>query len=109
MKATTRFAAGVLALALVAGTQACQSTPVRFAAPQTPASGDQGRTVSGAACGFQLLLLIPLGINSRQARAYEALQQNASGAALTDVKVRERWFYAYVGTGYCTELTATVY
>ena len=65
--------------------------------------------VSSGACGFQLLLLIPIGINSRQTRAYDALVQNAGGAALTDVKMRERWFYGFVGTGYCTELTATVY
>jgi hypothetical protein len=64
------------------------------------------RTITSEACGFQLLLFIPLGINSRMARAYSALQEQAAGGFITDVQVQERWGWGLVGTQYCTVLQA---
>jgi hypothetical protein len=64
------------------------------------------RTISSEACGFQLLLLIPIGINDRMSRAYSALQEKAAGSYITDVQVQERWGWGLVGTLYCSVLQA---
>ena len=70
---------------------------------------DKGREISASASGFQLLLFIPINVNSRQNTAYALLKDKADGGYITDVKVKESWYYAFVGTVYKTTLTATVY
>jgi hypothetical protein len=69
----------------------------------------KGRHISSEACGFQLLFLIPIMTNGREARAYDQLYVQAQGGYITDVHVEESWFYGFVGTGYCTKLTAMTY
>lgn len=69
----------------------------------------EGKEISATASGFQLLLLIPININSRQYRAYNSLKAQAAGGYITDVKIKESWKYAFVGTVYTTTITATVY
>ncbi len=70
----------------------------------------RGRTVLASACGFQLLLLIPIMTNERAERAFQKLRSQAGeNNYIADVKVRERWFYGLVGTVYCTELEGTAY
>jgi hypothetical protein len=70
----------------------------------------KGRAVSGSACGFQLLLVIPIMTNSMGERAYQELSQKAGpDSYIADVKVSERWYYAFVGTTYCTDLEAMAY
>jgi hypothetical protein len=96
--------AGIAAVALVAG---CAGTPValgtRVAGP-VPTGAE--RTITAEACGFQLLLFFPIGINDRAERAYQALEAEAAGDFITDVQVQERWTYVFVGTQYCTGLRA---
>lgn len=107
MKRTLRAAAGLLALALAAG---CASTPIVLNAPPKGAVDmAKGRTVRGNGCGFQLLLLLPLAVNGRQERAYQELMGQARDDYVTDFKVEESWWYAFVGTVYCTQLEATAY
>jgi len=65
--------------------------------------------ISSSASGFQLLLFIPIDINDRQERAYMLLKEKAKGGYITDVKIKESWTYAFVGTSYKTTMTATVY
>ena len=65
------------------------------------------RVINAEACGFQLLLAFPILINSRMARAYRALEAQAGGDFITDVKVEEYWIWGFVGTSYCTKLQAT--
>lgn len=78
--------------------------------PDQPVDYTQGRTVSASACGFQLLLLIPIMTNSRAERAFQRLRQEAGESDyIADLKVRERWFYGFVGTVYCTELEGTAF
>lgn len=98
---------GLLAGLLVSG---CVGNPITF----PDVSGEKidsarGRPIRASACGFQLLLVIPININERAQRAYEGLLQRAGRDVVTDVKIQERWFYAFVGTGYCTVLHATAY
>ena len=70
----------------------------------------KGREVVASASGFQLLLLIPIRINSRQARAYQALRDMAGdNHVIANVRVQESWTYAFVGTVYTTTMRATLY
>jgi hypothetical protein len=103
-----RVSVGAAITALLA---ACAGTPVSLGSRLrngVPAGIEGGteRQISAEACGFQLLLLIPIGVNSRAARAYQALEQKAGGDFITDVQVQERWSYGFVGTQYCTVMQA---
>ena len=69
----------------------------------------KGRTISVTANSFQLFLLIPIRVNSRQVRAYNALMREAGDDYVTDIKIREEWQYALVGTIYRTTIEATAY
>lgn len=110
MKASNTFKKTAAGLAMAVTLTACSGTPVKFG----PMSGvkydtSRGRQVTAEACGFQLLLVIPINTNSRAERAFRSLRTQAGSDFLTDVKVRERWTYAFVGTVYCTAMEATAY
>lgn len=98
------------AVAMVATLAACSGTPVKFG-PMTGGKYDasRGRQITAEACGFQLLLVIPINTNNRAERAFRSLRNQAGNDFVTDVKVRERWTYAFVGTVYCTAMEATAY
>jgi len=90
----------------------CSGRPISIAS--TPpklyeGAKNQGREITASASGFQLFLLLPIRINDRQARAYDLLKDKAHGGYITDVKIKESWAYALVGTVYKTTITATVY
>jgi hypothetical protein len=90
----------------------CSGTPVHIqtTSPKLYESvKDKGKTISASASGFQLLLFIPIDINDRQKRAYQLLEAQAGGGYITNVKIKEEWTYALVGTSYKTTMTATVY
>lgn len=70
---------------------------------------DKGRTITASASGFQLLLFIPISVNTRHQSAYGQLLAQANGDYVTDVKVEESWTYALIGTVYTTTITATAY
>jgi hypothetical protein len=98
---------GLLAGLLVSG---CVGNPITF--PDVGGEkidSTRGRPIRASACGFQLMLFIPININERAERAYASLRERAGQDVIADVKVQERWFYAFVGTGYCTVLQATAY
>ena len=101
-----------LSLVLVAGAilSACTGVPVQFG-PQGDEKYDatKPRTVSAQACGFQFLILIPIRINDRAARALAALKQQGGEDYIADIKVQETWTYAVVGTIHCTYVEATAY
>lgn len=95
----------IIAAALMLG--ACAGAPVavgtRFGQPV--ASGE-AHTIEARACGFQLLLFIPININDRMERAYTSLQTKAEGGAITNVEAQDSWGWRFVGTEYCTTLRA---
>jgi len=71
--------------------------------------GQRHRPASdGGSMWGQLLLFIPIGVNSRLERAYDALKPEAGGSPLVDIEVAERWTYGLVGTQYCTALRGRV-
>ena len=86
---------------------ACEGMPAKLGTPVTASvPAGTGRDISASACGFQLLLVIPINVNSRLQRATAVLEREAHGDFITDVKVQERWTYGFVGTQYCTDLQA---
>ena len=90
----------------------CSGTPVYIETPNPVAyegSKDKGREISASASGFQLLLFIPIDINERHEQAYQMLKAQAGNGYITDVKVKESWTYALVGTVYKTTMSATLY
>jgi len=88
----------------------CSSVPVIINdVPTKPVDYSKRREISGKACGFQLLLVIPISINDRQHRAYTQIAAAAGGDYVTDVEIEDSWFYGLVGTGYCTEIKAKAY
>ena len=100
--------AGVVTLVVVG----CSGKAISIENPEPKVyenvKGD-GREISASASGFQLFLFIPISINNRQEVAYTLLKEKANGGYITDVKIRESWAYAFVGTVYKTTITATVY
>jgi hypothetical protein len=106
----TRMAHIVSILAMALLVASCNGTPVKF---DQPSGGrydmSRGSTVSAKACGFQLLLFIPIVTNDRAAIAYNSLKSKAGNGYLTDISVKESWLYAFVGTLYCTAMEGTVY
>lgn len=68
-----------------------------------------GRSISASTSGFQLLLLIPIGINDRHKRAYRILRDQAGNDFIANVKIQESWTYALVGTVYTTTIEAMAY
>lgn len=68
-----------------------------------------GRPISAEGCGFQLLLFIPIQINTRLQRAFDDLNQKAGKDMIANLSIEEDWTYGLVGTLYCTKLKATAY
>ena len=90
----------------------CSGKPITFNSVDPKLYAEQkgeGRSISGEASGFQLLLFIPIGVNDRHQQAYDVLKGQANGDIITDIKITESWSYAFVGTLYSTKMTATVY
>lgn len=88
----------------------CVGSKVHFDdIPLAKADLTRGRMVEASSSGFQLMCLIPIGINGRQEEAYRRLKRVAGSDYITDVKIIESWTYAFVGTVYRTKFIATAY
>ena len=107
MKTFSKILMAIFVMALFG----CSGYPVKVESvtDQTTIDKTQGRKISAQASGFQLLLLIPININSRHERAYQALMDRAGNGRIADLNVIESWTYALVGTLYTTTMEATVY
>lgn len=113
MKTTSRLTAiGVAIVSLLLA--ACSGAPIKTGeanqyAGATSIDTYRGRNISATASGFQLLLFIPINVNSRHERAWKALLAQAGGDYVTNIKINESWSYGFVGTVYRTTLEATAY
>jgi hypothetical protein len=91
----------------------CAGAPVNFTGRSvtdlSQIDTTKGERISAQGSGFQLLLLIPIGINGRQAAAYDALLEKAGDRVLSDITITESWKYGFVGTTYITTIEATAY
>jgi len=98
-----------IVLLLAFGLIGCSSSFTVKTYDETKYDLTRGRSMSASAAGFQLLLVIPIRVGSRQERAYAELEKKAKGGMITDVEIQESWYYALVGTSYSTTLRAMVY
>ena len=97
-------------IALALAGLGCVGSKVHFDdIPLSKADMTHGRLVEGSCSGFQLLSLIPIGINDRQADAYSRLKQSAGRDYVTDIKITESWTWAYIGTVHKTRFNAMAY
>ncbi|PJZ55914.1 hypothetical protein CH367_18150 [Leptospira barantonii] len=55
-----------------------------------------------------MLFFIPIGINGRFAKAYSKISAQAKDGILSQITLEESWYYGFIGTGYCTTITALV-
>jgi hypothetical protein len=100
----------VLIVTVVLSLVGCSSVPIKLnQVPSKTVDYSKGREINGKACGFQLLLIIPISINDRQHRAYTQIAAAAGGDYVSDIEIEDSWFYGLVGTGYCTEIKAKAY
>ena len=108
MKTFLRYLIAPLAILALVG---CAGGTLKITSALDPQRLDRtrGRALSVTSRGFQAVILVPIGTNGRQARAYKALLAEADGDTLADVTVTESWAYAFVGTIYSTTLSATAY
>lgn len=60
------------------------------------------------ATGIMLFGFIPIRQNNKIKRATDALIKSKGGDTITDVSIRERWFWAYVLNGYKVDVEGTV-
>lgn len=93
--------------------QGCAGNPINIGASKDFNRSDYDlenpKEVTVSASGFQLLLFIPIAINSRHERAYAAIEAQADDGLISDVQIKESWTYAFVGTVYKTTIMANVY
>ena len=105
-----RIAQVVIAWTVALFMSGCLGTKVKFDdIPSEKAEMTRGRTIEGSATGFQLLCLIPIGINDRLQNAYWRLKRSAGSDYITNVSITESWTWAYIGTIHKTRLMATSY
>ena len=83
--------------------------PLAKIAPQPPTHYATTATGRGSACGLNLFGVFPIAVNDRAQRAYDEALTASGGTGLTDVKVTERWYYAYVGDVFCTDVEGVGY
>ncbi|WP_051082589.1 hypothetical protein [Uliginosibacterium gangwonense] len=97
-------------LLLCLALQACSSAPV-MVSPMAPQRFEKLGHAEGQACGALGLLAtayyaVPLGLNSRVERAYDAALKSVPGAtSLVNVSVKEDWAWALVVTARCTTVS----
>jgi hypothetical protein len=97
-------------IALAVFTLACRSVYVDYPSPDSSRVDlAKPREISSRRCGFQLLLVIPIGVNGRLDRAWSDLRRLAAHDVIGDVSQQESWFYAWIGTLYCSKLVANAY
>jgi hypothetical protein len=107
----THLLSGLIIAVCVFTLSACSSTPVTMNEEVERADIDmtKGRMIRAQAAGFQLMLVIPIMVNSRQARAWEQLKQEGGNDYISGVTITERWTYGFVGTAYTTIIEAMAY
>ncbi|MFT5703568.1 MAG: hypothetical protein ACI9TO_000940 [Rickettsiales bacterium] len=113
MKMINKNILGFLVLACLAFS-GCAGTPIQMGNSskkfdRSKIDFENGREISANAGGFQLLLFIPIAINSRHERAMQNLKAQAGGDYITDIKIQEYWRYGFVGTVYGVKMKAMAY
>ncbi|MDE1169052.1 MAG: hypothetical protein PW845_27625 [Pseudomonas sp.] len=104
MKSAYKTLAALLCTAALA---ACTGTPMK-----TQQLDSQQYTVIGhseaSATGIMLFGIIPIQQNTRFVRAQQAAIKAKGGDALVNTQVQEKWFWAWVLSGYTTTVSGDV-
>ena len=66
------------------------------------------KDIKAESCGF-LMGMIPFRMKSQLIRLDRQYRYSANGGAITNVRVRESWYWWGIGTLLCTEVRATAY
>lgn len=105
-----KFTRHIILIFLLLFLSSCVSDSVKLVNrfSQKPSKVTSSYPVSAEACGFQLLLFIPIEINNRMTRAMTNLETKSYGGYLTNFSIEESWSYGLVGTQYCTKISAIV-
>ena len=85
----------------------CNGTPMKtqqYDADQYTVIGHS----EASATGLMLFGIIPIRQNSRFVRAQTAAIEAKGGDALVNTQVQEKWFWAWVLTGYTTKVSGDV-
>ena len=78
------------------------------AAPELPPRYSDLGPATGKACGFALLILIPIGSRSTIDRAFVRAVESVPGArSLREVKISERWTWTPIGMELCATIQGT--
>lgn len=105
MKAT-RFSVLILIVAFASG---CVGRQYTLPQPQVDmAKYDNLGPSSQTATGIHLFGIIPIQLNNKVERATNAAIAAKGGDALTNVTVRERWYWAWVLNIYKVDVEGTV-
>ncbi len=90
---------------------ACASGYITIS-PEVPLQYEKIGHVEGTACGTLLfaiepdLSFVPVMMNSRVERAYQAALERAPGArSLTSVSIQKTWYWWVIGTTRCMTIT----
>jgi hypothetical protein len=97
---------GIIALAFLTG---CAGQYYKIPTPPVDLSKyEVVGTGSQTATGLMLLGFIPIQQNNKIERATKHLIAAHRGDLVTDITVRERWFWAWILNGYKAEVHGTV-
>ena len=91
----------------------CVSPIVELGTPSSEVLKTQSlgssRTIEAKECGYLFFYIFNFGLNTRLENAYLVLRAQAAGDIIANIRIEESWEYGYLGTTFCTRLTATAY
>lgn len=97
-----------ITLCLIA-VSACSGNYYKMPLPEVDKSKYENLgTATSTATGISLFGFIPIQLNNKIERATQSAITSKGGDMITDVTVRERWYWAYVLNMYKVDLTGTV-
>ncbi len=86
---------------------ACQSTKVHFPGEPIGANEKSLGPTEATSTGIMLFGFIPINQNTRFENAMADAAQKAGGTRLTDVKISEHWFWAFILEGFIFKVEGT--
>ncbi len=85
----------------------CVSSPQKLSTVVKPASYKELGTCEDSSCSFLLLGIIPFGFGSLPENAYQYAISSKGADGLINPVISESWYYAVIGTVYCTRVSGT--
>jgi hypothetical protein len=103
----TRLTTALVAACMLGASTGCTGSAV-MVGPQPRQGYSVDRTVRGSSCGLLLFGFLPLMVNSRTQRAYDAATAGTM-AGITDTRIRHSWaVIPGAGLLLCTDIEGKV-